>query len=78
MQFNEIVAPTMKELFTKEIIKLILTGQLSPGDKLLTEREMASQMKVSRTIINLGMTELASMGFIEIVPRKGAYVADYI
>ncbi len=77
MQLTEIVAPTMKELFIKEIITLILSGQLTPGEKLLTEREMASQMKISRTIVNLGMSELENMGFIEIVPRKGAYVSDY-
>ncbi len=78
MQLNEIVAPTMKELFIKEIVTLILSGQLTPGEKLLTEREMASQMKISRSIVNLGMSELENMGFIEILPRKGAYVSDYI
>ncbi len=78
MQLKEIVAPTMKELFIKEIISLILSGGLTPGEKLLTEREMATQMKVSRSIVNLGMSELENMGFIEIIPRKGAYVSDYI
>ncbi len=78
MKLNEIVAPTMKELFIREIETLILSGQLVPGDKLPTEREMALEMKVSRTIVNLGMTELQQKGFIEIIPRKGAVVCDYV
>lgn len=78
MKFNEIVAPSMKELFIKSIENMILSGQLKIGDKLPTERDMAEQMKVSRTIVNLGLNELQNKGFIEVVPRKGTYVADYI
>ena len=78
MKLNEIVAPTIKELFIREIETLILSGQLVPGDKLPTEREMSIDMKISRTIVNLGMTVLAQKGFIKIVPRKGAFVCDYV
>lgn len=78
MQFNEIVTPSMKEMFIKSIESMILSGELGIGDKLPTERELATQMKVSRTIVNLGLNELQNKGFITIVPRKGTYVADYI
>ncbi|SHI53452.1 DNA-binding transcriptional regulator, FadR family [Clostridium amylolyticum] len=78
MNLTEIVAPSMKELFIEAIENMILSGELKIGDKLPTEREMADQMKVSRTIVNLGLNELQNKGFIEIIPRKGTYVADYI
>lgn len=78
MKFSEIVAPSMKDLFIKTIENMILSGELKIGEKLPAEREMADQMKISRTIINLGLNELENKGFIVIVPRKGAYVADYI
>lgn len=78
MKFNEIVAPSMKELFINSIENMILSGKLKIGDKLPTEREMADQMKVSRTIVNLGLNELQSKGFIRVVPRHGTYVDDYI
>lgn len=78
MKFSEIVAPSMKELFIKSIENMVLSGKLKIGDKLPTEREMAEQMKVSRTIVNLGLNELQSKGFIKIVPRQGTYVDDYI
>ncbi len=78
MKLTEIVAPSMKELFIEAIENMILSGELKIGDKLPTEREMAEQMKVSRTVVNLGLNELQNKGFIEISPRKGTYVADYI
>lgn len=76
--FNEIVAPSMKELFVQSIENLILSGELAIGEKLPTERELAARMKVSRSIVNLGLNELERKGFIEIIPRQGTYVADYI
>jgi DNA-binding FadR family transcriptional regulator len=77
MKLKEIVAPSMKTLFVKEIEHMILSGQLAIGEKLPTEREMAEQMKVSRTTTNSGLQELANKGFIEIIPRQGTFVADY-
>lgn len=77
MKLNEIVAPTMKALFVSEIERLILSGQLKIGEQLPTERAMSEQMKISRTITNAGINELARKGFVEIVPRQGTFVADY-
>lgn len=78
MQFKEIIAPSMKELFVTTIENMILSGELKIGDKLPTERELAEQMKVSRTIVNLGLNELKQKGFVEINARKGTAVCDYI
>lgn len=78
MKFEEIVAPSMKELFVNNIEKMILSGKLKLGDKLPSERELAQQMKVSRSIVNLGLNELDKKGFVKIIPRKGTYVNDYI
>lgn len=77
MEFKEIVAPTMKELFVDEIERKIISGELQPGDKLPSERELEKLMKVSKTIINSGLSELASKGFVEIIPRTGTFVSDY-
>lgn len=78
MEFKEIVAPSMKELFIQSIENMILSGELKIGDKLPTERELANKMNLSRSVVNLGLNELKNKGFIDIVPRKGTYVADYI
>ena len=39
MDFGQIVAPTIKELFIERIEGMILSGTLKPGDRLPSERE---------------------------------------
>jgi DNA-binding FadR family transcriptional regulator len=77
MAFTQLVAPTLKELFVQELENSILSGELSIGTQLPTERELAAQMGVSRAVVNGGIRELTQMGFLEVVPRKGTFVADY-
>lgn len=66
-----------KEAFVKEIERMILSGELTCGEKLPNERFLASHLGVSRTIINAGMQELEQKGLVRIYPRSGAYVNDY-
>lgn len=77
MEFGQIVAPTIKELFIEKIEGMIFSGALKPGDKLPSERELAEQMKISKTIVHLGLENLANMGFIEVTPRRGTVVTDF-
>jgi DNA-binding FadR family transcriptional regulator len=77
MEFTQLVSPSLKELFIKEITENILSGKLRVGEQLPNERELAEKMKVSRAVINGGLTVLAQLGFIEVVPRKGTFVTDY-
>lgn len=77
MQFREIVAPSIKELFIQQIESMILSGQLQPGDRLPSERELADAMKVSKTVVHEGLRELCRLGFLDVVSRRGVTVADY-
>lgn len=77
MEFKKIEAPSLKELFVKELEAMILSGRLQVGDKLPSERVLAEQMGISRTIVNVGLSEVAAKGFIEIRPRVGIFVSDY-
>jgi len=77
MQFGVIVAPTVKELFVEKIQGMILSGRLSVGDRLPSERELAEEMKVSKTIVHLGLKDLERMGFIRVNARQGTFVANY-
>ena len=77
MEFREIVAPSIKELFVQQLEGMILSGQLRPGDKLPTERELADAMKVSKTVVHDGLRELHRLGFLNIASRRGVTVADY-
>ncbi len=78
MPFNELVSPSLTDLFTKKIEEMILSGELKPGEKLPTERELSESMRVSRAVINSGVGRLERTGFLRVVPRKGTYVVDYV
>lgn len=77
MEFSKISAPTLKELFVKEIESRIISGKLEIGTQLPPERELAEMMQVSRTVVNAGIAEMAKKGFLTIKPRSGTFVADY-
>ena len=57
MEFGQIVAPTIKELFIERIEGMIFSGALKPGDRLPSERDLAEQMKISKTIVHLGLED---------------------
>ncbi len=77
MEFTKLSAPTLKELFIREIEGMILSGQLAVGERLPPERELADKMRVSRAVVNGGISDLARKGFLLVKPRAGVYVADY-
>lgn len=77
MTFEQLYAPSLKELFVQKLQGMILSGELPMGEKLPSERELCQKMGVSRAVVNGGIAELARQGFLEVRPRQGAYVADY-
>ena len=77
MDFEQLYAPSLKELFVQKLQSLILSDELSMGQKLPSERELCQQMGVSRAVVNGGIAELARQGFLDVRPRQGTFVADY-
>ena len=77
MKFKKINTISIKDMFLAQIEEMILSGELKPGDKLPTEREIADAMSISKTIVHEGIRELARMGFLDVISRQGVYVADY-
>lgn len=77
MTFKKISSPTLKGLFIEELESMILSGELAIGEKLPPEREIAQTMQISRSVVNLGIVELARKGFLTITPRLGTYVSDF-
>jgi GntR family transcriptional regulator, transcriptional repressor for pyruvate dehydrogenase complex len=77
MQFGVIVAPTIRDLFVEKIVAMILSGKLSVGDRLPSERELAEEMRVSKTVVHAGLKDLERMGFVCVSGRQGTFVANY-
>jgi len=53
----------------------ILNGELKPGERLM-EIALADQLGVSRTPVREAIRKLELENFVEMIPRKGAYVAQ--
>jgi len=53
----------------------ILNGTLKPGERLM-EISLAEQLGVSRTPVREAIRKLEKEKFVEMIPRKGAYVAN--
>lgn len=77
MDFKKITVPSVRQAFVQAIEDQILSGELKVGERLPPARQLCEKMGVSLTVVNAGMSELASKGFVEIKPRHGTYVADY-
>ena len=69
--------PTVRQMFMDRIVSMIVSGELKPGDKLPSEREMAAQAKISKSAVHFAMVELERMGFVKTILRQGTYVQDF-
>ena len=77
MEIGIIEAPTVKQLFIEKIAGMIISGELKPGDKLPSERELAAQARISKSAVHFAMAELERLGFVKTNARHGTYVSDY-
>lgn len=60
---------------SEEIEERIVTGAYPPGTRL-DEQELADSFGVSRTPVREALIQLASIGLVEIKPRRGATVPE--
>ena len=67
----------LKKTFVHVMQQKIFSGEYAVGQQLPTERELAAELGVSRSLVNTGILELANQGFVRILPRQGTVVADY-
>ncbi|MBN2232796.1 MAG: GntR family transcriptional regulator [Deltaproteobacteria bacterium] len=74
---TEIIAShkTLREKIAELLREAIIQQKLKPGERV-TELEIASRFGLSRTPIREAFRQLESEGFLHIVPRKGAMVAE--
>jgi GntR family transcriptional repressor for pyruvate dehydrogenase complex len=60
----------------EQILQLVQEGYLSPGDRLPSERELASRLGVSRSSVREAMTALELLGTIQIKAGAGIFVGS--
>lgn len=66
---------TLKEKAFIHLRKLILNGELKPGE-VLTERMLVEMMEMSRTPIRAALERLDAEGLANYTPNKGLVVAE--
>ena len=79
MQFHPIQSFTRKRLsdvVSDQIKRLISDGALMPGDRLPAERDLATQLGVSRPSLREALIRLEADGYIETSGRGGFTVVD--
>lgn len=58
--------------------RLVLGGELKPGDRLPPERELAERFSASRNGVREAIRRLEALGLLSTEPQSGTYVRDYL
>lgn len=72
--FQPIKTKKIYEEIVEQLKAMITKGELEPGDKLPSEREMAESLGVSRASVREALTTLEAIGILEIKPGEGTFV----
>ena len=65
----------LREVVCESLREAIRTGVLKPGERLM-EIQLAEELGVSRTPVREAIRKLDQEGYVVMMPRRGAYVAD--
>lgn len=76
MKFKKIAPVRLYESVIEQIMGLIKTNELKPGDKLLPERELAEKLSISRGSLREAFRVLESRGLIKSKPGGGRFIRE--
>ena len=76
MKFREITPVRLYESVIEQIMNLIKTNELKPGDKLPPERELAEILSISRGSLREAFRVLESRGLIKSKPGGGRFIRE--
>lgn len=74
--FKEIFPIRLYESVIEQIMDLIKSNELKPGDKLPTERELAEKFSISRGSLREAFRVLESKGLIKSKPGGGRFIRE--
>ena len=75
LRFQQIERERVSDRVAQELLKLIGSGRLAPGERLPGERQLAEMMNVSRVSIRSALQQLKAKGLITSVQGGGTRVA---
>ena len=74
--FNKIKKVRAYENVVEQIIRMITSGQIKPGEKLPSERELSAKLDISRSILRESFRVMESLGIIKSVTGSGRYLRE--
>lgn len=74
--FKTVKPKKVTEEIIEQMLELIGQGNLAPGQRLPSEREMAQSMGVSRSSLREALKRLEYVGILDTVQGGGSYVQD--
>ena len=66
----------LRDIIFEKLQKAIFCGKFKSGEKI-TEKEIAKELKVSRTPVREALYRLASTGLIKIIPHRGFIISRW-
>ena len=69
-------APSLVEVTTRQLREEILSGELTPGQRLI-EEQIRKRYAISRAPLREALRLLAQQGLVEHLPRRGARVTEW-
>ncbi len=75
-KINPIHKTNVHEMILEQLEKLILSGDLKPGEKLPGERSLSEKFGASRNSVRVALKLLEFMNLLEVRPGSGVYVAS--
>ncbi len=74
MELKPIKTRKIYEEIVEQIRKLVTDGDLKPGDRLPSERDLAERLQVSRASVREALSALEMMGLLEVRSGEGTYI----
>ena len=74
MKLSPIKPKRISDQVFDQIRDLILRGTLAPGERIMSERELATAFDVSRASVREAINKLTTMGFLEQRQGRGTFV----
>jgi GntR family transcriptional repressor for pyruvate dehydrogenase complex len=72
--FKPIKQKRVYEEILEQVQRLVTEGALKSGDRLISEREMAERLQVSRASVREAFSALDMLGILESRPGEGTYI----
>ena len=77
-KFRKVEHPRMAQAVVEQVEDMILRGTLTDGERLPAERDLASQLEVSRQTLREALKTLEEQGLVESRQGEGTFIAKIV